>query len=770
MNVTKQLYQWDTGQKLTECTGIYVDYLISDEVYRVEIIDGTCIIPDELLQTSGRYKVWECMADNTLREFAFKVLPRPIPPNYVFTPTEQLTFEGLVQKETNKFNTNAIEKLNAYNANADNRVAEFNAQTEQIQADVSELKSDLTSETNARANADNDLSARITNKVAQPLDGNNQPTNGTSGQSLRTKGDGTTEWASVGLPTDAQTADAVSAWLDEHPEATTTVQDGSITKAKLNASLSNNLIIYVSNLGELTSALNNGNRIIAFKEGTSIEVSATVKIPNGTTIIGNGATFTRVAGFEGKMLNVGTDCNISNLRINGNRSAMVNPSWDTTIEMSLFGFCTLENCVFEHGNECVIAYNDCNRIMHCKFTDCGGNAIHFSGGKYTVVDGCFVNGANKRSGMGHENGCIIWSSECAYATCVNNYCEDGKSGFGRIGSEHAGFVKIIGNTVKNCTYACEVGNTASGTVPAHEVIIANNLFMNCTRINIYKTSNQTCDLSRVTITGNDLVNVAIIADRATNLLIANNNIRGDIAQVSMSLCASSIVSNNIINNTANMTRALLVYLCNNVSINGNYIRGGKEAILCSSSTNVVFDANVVSAYCPATTDVAIGTPSRVTMRNNTVYSFGKGINAGSGAQVIGNQFWLTEDVNAINTFGGTTNVIIAHNMTNKTNSLSADSATYVNQGNITNVTADCFASVTTNLTNITSDSFTSVVLGDDFICNLTADDGYALPDTITVSVADITVPYSECFYDKTSGRVEVYGVRGAVVITASGVV
>lgn len=144
MNVTKQLYQWDTGQKLTECTGIYVDYLIGDEVYRVEIIDGTCIIPDELLQTSGRYKVWECMADNTLREFAFKVLPRPVPPNYVFTPTEQLTFEGLVQKETNKFNTNAIEKLNAYNANADNRVAEFNAHTEQIQADVSELKSDLT--------------------------------------------------------------------------------------------------------------------------------------------------------------------------------------------------------------------------------------------------------------------------------------------------------------------------------------------------------------------------------------------------------------------------------------------------------------------------------------------------------------------------------------------------------------------------------------------------------------------------------------------------
>lgn len=91
---------------------------------------------------------------------------------------------------------------------------------------------------------DTDISAlqtRATNlsthKVAQPLDGNNQPTNGTSGQSLRTKGDGTTEWADVGLPTDEQTAEAVFAWLDDHPEATTTVQDDSITEAKFTNNL-----------------------------------------------------------------------------------------------------------------------------------------------------------------------------------------------------------------------------------------------------------------------------------------------------------------------------------------------------------------------------------------------------------------------------------------------------------------------------------------------------------------------------------------------------
>lgn len=60
---------------------------------------------------------------------------------------------------------------------------------------------------------------------------------GTAGQSLRTKGDGTTEWADVGLPTDEQTQEAVNEWLDEHPEATTTVQDGSLTETKFSEAL-----------------------------------------------------------------------------------------------------------------------------------------------------------------------------------------------------------------------------------------------------------------------------------------------------------------------------------------------------------------------------------------------------------------------------------------------------------------------------------------------------------------------------------------------------
>lgn len=41
------------------------------------------------------------------------------------------------------------------------------------------------------------------------------------------------EWAMVGTPTDAQAATAINAWLNEHPEATTTVQDYSLSEKKL---------------------------------------------------------------------------------------------------------------------------------------------------------------------------------------------------------------------------------------------------------------------------------------------------------------------------------------------------------------------------------------------------------------------------------------------------------------------------------------------------------------------------------------------------------
>lgn len=604
-------------------------------------------------------------------------------------------------------------------------------------------------------------------KVNYPLDGSGNPLYGNPGQVLRTKGNNKTEWADVGAPTDAQAAAAIAAWLNDHPEATTTVQDGSITEAKLNSSLKDELLIYVSSLAELLAALSSGRRLIAFKEGTTITVSHSITIPKGTTLIGNGLKIIRAVGHEGKILVVKEECNISGIYFDGNRSEMVAPSWASTSEMTLEGFCNVSDCIFEHGNECIIAYGDCNRITHCKFTDCGGNAIHFSGGKYTVVDGCFVRGANKRSGMGHENGCIIWSSECAYVTCVNNYCEDGLSGFGRIGSIHAGYAKIIGNTVVNCGAACEVGNTASDTQPARDILIANNLFVNSVHIKLWKTPTITCDIGRVSIIGNDFIETQIHGDRFTNLVISNNNLRGKAALIHLERCVSTVVSNNVINNTANATRTLFFYACINLVISNNYIRGGQEAVFGNASINVSVEGNHVSAYCPAASDLAISVVTDIIFKNNIVASYGKGIDAGTGCQVIGNQFWLVSAGNAIRTWGGTVKCIVALNMTNQSFSL-ANSADAQYLGNISGATENVFTTATLNLTNITSDGITNPVLGDDYICKLTAAAGYSLPNTISVSVNDQTLNASEFAYDSRTGEVEIYGIVGPVIITAAG--
>ena len=72
------------------------------------------------------------------------------------------------------------------------------------------------------------LSAAVAGKLDKP----SSP--GSVGQVPRIASNGVSmEWATVGQPTDAQTAEAVSDWLDDHPEATTTVEDFSLTANKL---------------------------------------------------------------------------------------------------------------------------------------------------------------------------------------------------------------------------------------------------------------------------------------------------------------------------------------------------------------------------------------------------------------------------------------------------------------------------------------------------------------------------------------------------------
>jgi lysophospholipase L1-like esterase len=97
---------------------------------------------------------------------------------------------------------------------------------------------------------------------------------GTDGQVLRTNGDGTTQWQAPLIPTDQQAETYISAWLDAHPEATTTVQDGSLTTSKYaNNSITDEKLVQsggvLEKVDDLDSALFNYEEESIVVNGTS---------------------------------------------------------------------------------------------------------------------------------------------------------------------------------------------------------------------------------------------------------------------------------------------------------------------------------------------------------------------------------------------------------------------------------------------------------------------------------------------------------------------
>lgn len=92
------LFQWDVNQVLLEVDGKYIDFPVGNEIYRVAVEDGSCMIPDEFLQREGGKTIYVTYDDGTIEKVSCRVIGRPIPPDYIYTPTERETFDTLVEK------------------------------------------------------------------------------------------------------------------------------------------------------------------------------------------------------------------------------------------------------------------------------------------------------------------------------------------------------------------------------------------------------------------------------------------------------------------------------------------------------------------------------------------------------------------------------------------------------------------------------------------------------------------------------------------------
>ena len=97
-----ELWQWDTGRTLSvdaDCSQAHFSNKVFGRSIDVDVVDGTAIIPDVLLQTDKDLNVWAFVgtAENGYTKISktFKVNRRNKPADYVFTPPEQTTLSEL---------------------------------------------------------------------------------------------------------------------------------------------------------------------------------------------------------------------------------------------------------------------------------------------------------------------------------------------------------------------------------------------------------------------------------------------------------------------------------------------------------------------------------------------------------------------------------------------------------------------------------------------------------------------------------------------------
>lgn len=303
----------------------------------------------------------------------------------------------------------------------------------------------------------------------------NKPSAADDGKIPRAKS-GDVEWVEVGQPTDEQTNSAVANWLNDHPEATTTVQDGSITEIKLNESLLNRINqSYNPTLINIKSDVNVGQA--PFLDDCTYDLCGhTITIEKA---IGNNLSFR-----NGKIVLP------SKYRFD-----------------DVHGSFVLENIVIE--SDFWSAHNiycDNIRIINCKFTNI---AFGFPDSKQVYINNnrfiCTVD--NSASIVGSEEFIHINPSTPLDACVIsNNYFYGSKNDC--IDCFPAGFVtKIIGNTFDECSdttielksHYRNQGHPNGNTEQSVDgIIISENVFKNVKRrtadsvcINIYATDERT---------------------------------------------------------------------------------------------------------------------------------------------------------------------------------------------------------------------------------------------------------------------------------------
>lgn len=218
----------------------------------------------------------------------------------------------------------------------------------------------------------------------------------------------------------ATVGQAVSDWLDDHPEATTTVQDGSLTDAKFSAALKLETINeYVTPemygaVGDGTTddsdafelALNSGKPV--FVPGNSYYIGRTLNNPAAFTLVGSGRRTTSIKLGDSLLANAATHCVIADIYFycNIGSSFYVFPA---KLNGSM-----ITRCDFLHFDKIFYRLETCCMITDNWFRDISVNFC------YQCVDS-FVTG-NYFSGASSKNPqSVVFDNSCSSSVISNNF-------------------------------------------------------------------------------------------------------------------------------------------------------------------------------------------------------------------------------------------------------------------------------------------------------------------------------------------------------------
>lgn len=175
----QHVFQWETGRyiKLVDVASCPIVNFFdpkSDEAYTVQTktVDGViqAMIPNELLQLDSKIKLY-CVGIDSNGDFiqihaVIPLIPRQRPTNYVYEPSDIMTFESVLA-EAKGYRDDAASSANEAKTSETNaKNSETNAKTSETNAKTSENNA-KTSETNAADSASDAFESKNAAKASQ---------------------------------------------------------------------------------------------------------------------------------------------------------------------------------------------------------------------------------------------------------------------------------------------------------------------------------------------------------------------------------------------------------------------------------------------------------------------------------------------------------------------------------------------------------------------------------------------------------------------------